>query len=485
MKRCNFVVVKLTFQNVTSSKHSSMFQPSVYKKRRDLLRSMMNGGIVLLPGNTEAAMNYADNTYHFRQDSTFLYFFGINQPDLAGVIDLDNGQDYLFGNDVDLDDIIWMGPQPSLKDRAERVGVTITRPFNQLQKLMDEAIALSRHIHFLLPYRGKTTLLISKLLGIKAGHLSTYKSEELIRAVVALREIKDSGEITDIESMIDVAYDMHTTAMRMAKHGVVEREISGMIEGIALQKANGVSFPVILSINGQTLHNHFHGNTLKEGRMMVCDSGAESVMNYCSDITRTVPVGGRFSQRQRDIYEIVLAANVKAIEAIKPGILYKDIHLLSARIIAQGMKDLGLMKGDVDNAVAAGAHALFFPHGLGHMMGLDVHDMENLGENYVGYDNEISRSDQFGLAFLRLGKRLREGFVLTVEPGVYFIPALIDQWNEKKMHKEFINYDNLEAWKDFGGIRIEDDILVTSNACRVLGKAIPKTVAEVEATMSV
>jgi Xaa-Pro aminopeptidase len=285
--------------------------------------------------------------------------------------------------------------------------------------------------------------------------------------------------------MIDVAYDMHTTAMKMAKHGVVEREIAGMVEGIALQKANGVSFPVILSINGQTLHNHYHGNTLKEGRMMVCDCGAESEMNYCSDITRTVPVGGRFSQRQRDIYEIVLAANTKAIEAIKPGILYKDIHLLAAQTIAQGMKDLGLMKGDVNQAVAAGAHALFFPHGLGHMMGLDVHDMENLGENYVGYDNEISRSDQFGLAFLRLGKRLREGFVLTVEPGCYFIPALIDQWHQQKLHTSFINYDKLETWKDFGGIRLEDDVLVTAAGYRVLGRAIPKTVQEVEATMNI
>lgn len=449
-----------------------------------MLRNLMNGGIVLLPGNTEAAMNYADNTYHFRQDSTFLYFFGINQPDLAGIIDLDNGQDYIFGNDVDIDDIIWMGPQPLLKERAEKAGVTTSYPFSHLQISMNEAIAKGRHIHFLLPYRGKTTLLVSKLLGIKAEYLSAYKSEELIRAVVALREIKDQGEITEIESMVDVAYDMHTTAMKMAKQGVVEREISGMVEGIALQKANGVSFPVILSINGQTLHNHYHGNILKEGRMMVCDSGAESEMNYCSDITRTVPVGGRFSQRQRDIYEVVLAANVKAIEAIKPGILYKDIHLLSARIIAQGMKDIGLMKGDIDQAVAAGAHALFFPHGLGHMMGLDVHDMENFGENFVGYNNEISRSDQFGLAFLRLGKRLREGFVLTVEPGIYFIPALIDQWHEKKMHTEFINYDKLEAWKDFGGIRIEDDILVTNNSHRLLGRPIPKTIAEIEAIMS-
>lgn len=461
-----------------------MFHPTVYKKRRDLLRSLLNGGVVLLPGNTEASMNYAANTYHFRQDSTFLYFFGISQPDLAGVIDLDNGQDYLFGNDADLDDIIWMGPQPSIKEKAESVGVGNARPFNQLQTLIDESIALGRRIHYLPPYRGKSELLVSKLLGIEAGHLQAYKSEDLIRAVVALREIKDAGEIADIEATVDVAYEMHTTAMKMARHGVVEREIAGMVEGIALQKAHGVSFPVILSINGQTLHNHYHGNVLKEGRMMVCDSGAESEMNYCSDITRTVPVGGRFSQRQRDIYEAVLAANLNAIQAIKPGVLFKDIHLLAAKTIAQKMKDLGLMKGDTDQAVAAGAHAIFFPHGLGHMLGLDVHDMENLGENYVGYDGEISRSKQFGLAFLRLGKRLREGFVLTVEPGIYFIPALIDQWRDQKLHTEFINYDKLEAWKDFGGIRIEDDVLVTASGNRVLGRAIPKTVAEIEAIMS-
>lgn len=461
-----------------------MFQPTVYKKRRDMLRGLMKGGIVLLPGNTEAAMNYAANTYHFRQDSTFLYFFGIAQSDLAAIIDLDNGQDYLFGNDVDMDDIIWMGPQPSMKERGERVGVSNTMPFDHIQDAINNAVAQGRRVHFLAPYRGETTLFISRLLGLKAAHVQAYRSEELIRAIVALREIKDAGEIADIESMVDVAYDMHTTAMKMAHAGVVEREIAGAVEGIALQKANGVSFPVILSINGQTLHNHYHGNTLKEGRMMVCDSGSESEMNYCSDITRTVPVGGRFSQRQKDIYEIVLAANMKSIEAIKPGIFYKDIHLMAAKIIAQGMKDLGLMKGDVDQAVAAGAHALFFPHGLGHMMGLDVHDMENLGENYVGYDSEISRSSQFGLAFLRLGKRLREGFVLTVEPGAYFIPALIDQWREQKLHTGFINYDKLDVWKDFGGIRIEDDVLVTSTGCHVLGKAIPKTVAEVEAIMS-
>lgn len=461
-----------------------MFQPSIYKKRRDLLRSMINGGIVLLPGNTEASMNYPANTYPFRQDSTFLYFFGLNQPDLAAIIDLDNGQDYLFGNEADMDDIIWMGPQPSMKEQGELVGVSNIRPFNQLQKFIDDAIALGRRIHFLPPYRGKNTLLISKLLGIDPGHVNHYKSEDLIRGVVALREIKDANEIADIEAMVDVAWDMHTTAMKMARHGVVEREIAGMVEGIALQKANGISFPVILSINGQTLHNHYHGNVLKEGRMMVCDSGAESFMNYCSDITRTVPIGGRFSQRQRDIYEVVLAANLKAIEAIKPGIPYKDVHLLAAKTITRGMKDLGLMKGDVDQAVAAGAHALFFPHGLGHMMGLDVHDMENLGENYVGYDSEISRSTQFGLAFLRLGKKLRENFVLTVEPGAYFIPALIDQWQQQKLHTEFIHYDKLEAWKDFGGIRIEDDVLVTSTGSKVLGRAIPKTVSEIETIMN-
>jgi len=301
--------------------------------------------------------------------------------------------------------------------------------------------------------------------------------------VIELRSVKDKYEISEIEKAIGIAYNMHVTAMKMARPGVIERKIAGTIEGISLAKGGPVSFPIILSINGQTLHNHYHGNTLVEGRMMVTDAGAETTMHYASDITRTVPVGGKFNLRQKEIYQVVLDANVKSIEAIRPGVTYKSIHLLAAKTVASGLKELGLMKGDVDEAVSQGAHALFFPHGLGHMMGLDVHDMEGLGENNVGYNNEIKRSGQFGLAFLRLAKKLQPGFVLTVEPGIYFIPELIDQWKAKGKFEEFINYDKIGDYMDIGGIRIEDDVLVTDSGYRVLGKPIPKTIEDIERVM--
>lgn len=461
-----------------------MFQASVYANRRARLHQIMKGGIVLLPGNGESAMNYPANTYHYRQDSNFSYFFGLCQPGLVGVIDLDNQKDIIFGDDVDMDDIIWMGPQPTMKDRASLAGVTNVMPVSALFEFIQQALKEGRTIHYTPPYRGETTIWLMKMLGITSDFVKNYASATLIKAIVQLREIKEEVEIKAIEEMVDVAYEMHTTAMKMAKPGIIEQEIFGTIEGIALAKANGTSFPIILSINGQTLHNHYHGNVLKEGRMMVIDCGAESHINYCSDITRTVPVGGKFNERQKSIYNIVLKANEDAIKATKPGVLNRDIHLLAAKTIVEGLKEIGLMKGDTDAAVAAGAHALFFPHGLGHMMGLDVHDMENLGENYVGYDQEISRASQFGLAFLRLGKRLKPGFVLTIEPGIYFIPALIDQWKAEGKCSEFINYDKVETYKDFGGIRIEDDVLVTETGYRVLGKPIPKTVEEIEAMMA-
>jgi Xaa-Pro aminopeptidase len=461
-----------------------MFKPQTYHARRNALRNEVKSGILLFPGNTEASFNYPANTYHFRQDSSFSYFFGLNQPDLAGVIDLDNDKEILFGNDVDMDDIIWMGPQPSMADRAEQVGIRETMPLAELDQFLKTALSAGRTVHYLPPYRGETKIYLSKLLGWDIDQLKGEASVELIKAVVKLRSIKSTEEIEIINKMVDVAGLMHTTAMKMAFPGIVEQEIAGTIEGIALAKAGPVSFPVILSINGQTLHNHYHGNTLTEGRMLVIDAGCESEKYLLSsDITRTVPVGGKFNHRQKEIYEIVLNANMKAIEAIKPGVPYREIHLLAAKTIAEGLKAIGIMKGDTDEAVAQGAHAMFFPHGLGHMMGMDVHDMENLGENYVGYNDEIQRSKQFGTAFLRLGRKLEPGFVLTVEPGIYFIPALIDQWKAEGKFTDFINYDIVESYKDFGGIRIEDDVLVTDTGARVLGKPIPKTVEEIETLM--
>jgi len=461
-----------------------MFSAQVYTKRRSQLKAEMKSGLVLILGNPEASYNYPANTYHFRQDSNFLYFFGIDHPDLAGVLDIDADRDFIFGNDVDIDDIIWMGQQPTMKEQAIQVGVENTSPLNALAEMINQAKSQGRKIHFVPPYRGETYIQLESLLNIPVSEIRKSVSEELIKGIVKLRSVKDDFEIAEIEKAVDIAYEMHTTSMRMAMPGRIEREIAGTIEGISLAKGGPVSFPIILSQNGETLHNHYHGNTLAEGRMMVTDAGAETTMHYSSDITRTVPVGGKFNQRQKDVYEIALEANMKTIEATRPGITNRELHLMAATVIASGLKDLGLMKGNVDDAVKAGAHALFFPHGLGHMMGLDVHDMEGLGENYVGYNDEIKRSDQFGTAFLRLGRKHEPGFVFTIEPGIYFIPDLIKLWKGENKFSDFINYDKVESYIGFGGIRIEDDILVTETGYRVLGKPIPKTVAEIEDTMS-
>ena len=461
-----------------------MFETSVYKNRRARLKEKVKSGLVLILGNGEAPANYTDNTYKFRQDSSFLYFFGLNQPGFAGVIDIDSGDEYIFGNDVDMDDIIWMGPQPSVKDMAARVGVSKTAPFARLADCMKTAISQGRRIHFLPPYRFRNMLLLEELLGIRPALVKNYASLELIKAVVDLRSVKEPCEIEEITKACNIGYEMHTAAMRNCKPGVKEQYIAGLIEGIAASYGSMVSFPVIPTQNGETLHNHDHSQILQEGRMMLTDAGAEEVSHYCSDFTRTVPVGGKFLTRQKEVYNIVLAANNKAIEIAKPGVTYQYVHLEVCKVLAQGLKDLGLMKGDVNEAVAAGAHALFMPHGLGHMMGLDVHDMEDLGQIYVGYDDETRPIDQFGTSSLRMGRRLQEGFVITDEPGCYFIPALIDQWRAQGMHKEFLNYDKIETFKDFGGIRLEDDILIIPGGSRFLGdKRTPITVEEVEEIM--
>ena len=460
-----------------------MFSAEVYTKRRNALRKELKYGIVLFPGNSEAAYNYPANTYTFRQDSNFSYFFGLDHPDLAGVIDLENGIDYIFGNDVGIDDIIWMGPQASMHEQAAHVGVNNTALLTELGVFISNLIRMGRDVHFVKPYRGETLLQLSDLLGVHHSRISDYVSLPLIKAIVKLRSIKDKLEIAEIEKAVEVAWLMFTEGMKMAHPGIKEQEIVGTMEGITIAHGRPVSFPIILSINGQILHNHHHENVLKEGCMLVIDAGAETSLNYASDITRTVPVGGKFSQRQREIYEIVLNANLNAIAATKPGVFYKDCHNVACETIAAGLKQLGLMRGDVKEAVAAGAHALFLPHGLGHMLGLDVHDMEGLGQINVGYDDEIQPSTQFGTAYLRMGRRLQPGFVVTNEPGIYFIPELIDLWKSEKKFTEFINYDKVDEYRDFGGIRIEDDILVTEEGCRVLGKPIPKTVDEIENLM--
>ncbi len=461
-----------------------MFNKEVYIDRRNRLKKEIKSGIALFLGNVDAAFNYPANQYHFRQDSHFLYFFGLQNPGFAGVIDFDNDKDYVFGNDFDIDDIIWMGVQPKVSDLAAKAGVENTAPYNELAKIVAKAKYEGKKVHYLPPYRGETTIEISNLLGIANADVKPGASVELIKAVVKLKEIKDEYEIAEIEKAVETAYEMHTTSMKMAMPGTVEQEIAGTIEGISLAKGGPVSFPIILSQDGQTLHNHNHDNVLEVGRMMVTDGGAETHECYSSDITRTVPVGGKFNERQAEIYQIVYDANMAAIEAIKPGVKYRDIHFLAAKVIIEGLKKAGIMKGDVEEALKAEAHTLFMPHGLGHQMGMDVHDMEGLGEDYVGYDENTKRATTFGTAYLRLGKELKTGMVLTVEPGIYFIPDLIDQFKAEGKFTDFVNYDKVETYKDFGGIRIEDDILVTESGYRVLGKPIPKTIAEIEAIMA-
>lgn len=462
-----------------------MFDSSVYKQRRQALREKVGHGLILILGNNEAPANYPDNTYKFRQDSSFLYFFGHSHPGYAGVMDIEAGEDYFFGNDVTMDDIIWMGPQPSVKDLAEQVGVEKSFPFDKLKEFIGKAISQRRPIHFLPPYRYDNMLLLEDLTGIRASMTKQHASVELIKAVVALRSVKEACEIAEIDKACNIGYEMHTAAMRLCKPGVSEQYIAGILDGIASSYGNMVSFATILTQNGQTLHNHDHSHLLEAGRLMLTDAGAESVTNYCSDHTRTIPVGGKFTSRQRDVYSIVLDCHDKALELARPGVTYKSVHLEVCKVLAQGLKDLGLMKGDVNEAVAAGAHALFMPHGLGHMMGIDVHDMEDLGQCYVGYDDEIRPSDQFGLASLRMGRRLQEGFVITDEPGCYFVPALIDKWKAENMHKDFLNYEAIEKFKDFGGIRLEDDILIIPGGSRFTGeKHIPITISEVEQIMN-
>ena len=461
-----------------------MFKSEVYTRRREELHKKVKSGIALFTGNSEAPMNYPDNTYHFRQDSDFLYFFGLDLPGFTGLMDFDSGKDRIFGNDYDMDDIIWMGPQPTVKELALRCGISDTAPTKKLEEIVKDTLSKKRKIHFLPPYRGETKMKLGILLKENPCQMKTLASTDLIKAVISMRSLKEKVEIDEIEKAVDIAYEMHVTAMKMCKHGVREQDIFGTIEGIALSKGGGTSFPIILSINGQTLHNHSHGNLLSKGKMMVTDAGAETNLHYASDITRTTPVGGKFNQKQKDIYEIVLKANTEAIKATRPGISNRDLHFMACKILVTEMKNLGLMKGDADEAVAEGAHALFMPHGLGHMMGLDVHDMEALGENYIGYNEEVKRSDQFGTSFLRFALPYKPGHVFTVEPGCYFIPELIEKWKADRKLTDFINYSKIEGYMSIGGIRIEDNVLITEKGHKLLGKPIPKTVKEVESVCS-
>lgn len=461
-----------------------MFSSETYTQRRDSLRKKMKGGLVILLGNSESPTNYAGNTYHFRQDSTFLYYFGLNSADFVGVLDIDSDTDCLYGNDYTIDDIIWMGDQPTLRELGAEVGVKSTYPLSELQKVVNSALRKGRKIHFLPPYRLENSSKISKLLGIEIDRVKDYVSKELIKAVVSMREIKSELEIQQMEEACEIGYKMHTAAMRLCRPGIYEREIAGAIEGIALQYGAGVSFHSIVTQNGQTLHNHYHGNVLEAGRLLLCDAGAQSDMNYASDFTRTMPISGKFTTKQREIYDIVLATNLRAQELTRPGVTYQSIQAEAVKVLAAGLHQLGLIKGDIDEAVAAGVTGLFMPHGLGHQIGLDVHDMEDFGENNVGYDDMTARSPIFGLGSLRMGKMLQPGHVVTSEPGCYFVPALIRKWETEKINTAFINFQKVGQYLDFGGIRIEDDVLITAKGARRLGRnAVPSTADEVEKAM--
>jgi Xaa-Pro aminopeptidase len=462
-----------------------MFESTVYSRRRQALRKGVKSGLILILGHNEAPANYMDNTYKFRQNSSFIYFFGHERrAGLAGVLDVDAGEDYFFGNDVDMDDIVWMGPQPSIKELAAQSGIEKSFPLKELKNVVARAIAQGRPIHFTPQYRAENQLLLEDLTGIRASVINQYASVELIKAIVALRSKKEAREIKLIDEACNIGACMHMLAIKDCTTRSSEKTIAALVEFCANTLAYTLSFPSIVSIHGETLHNHVQDgeNRLVEGRFLVVDAGCELPSGYCSDNTRSTPVNHKFDSRQKDVYSIVLRCHDQALELARPGVTYLSVHKEICRTLAQGLKDLGLMKGDVAEAVEAGAHALFMPHGLGHMMGLDVHDMEDLGQQYVGYDDEVRPSTQFGLASLRMGRRLKPGFVVTDEPGCYFIPALIDKWRAEGLHKEFLNYEAIEKFKDFGGIRLEDDLLITPKGARFLGtRRIPITIEEIEA----
>ncbi len=460
-----------------------MFSAKSYVERRERLRNRVGGGLVLLLGNGESPMNYADNAYPFRQDSSFLYFFGLDSPDLAALIDLDEGSASLFGREPTLDEIVWTGPQESLADRAARVGVTKTEALPRLAEILSRARSAGRKLHFLPPYRADNLLRLGELLDLPPDALPGAVSTELIRAIVSLRSIKSAEEIAEIERAADISVDMHLAAIGSAKAGMIEREVAAEVRRVALSGGGDIAFPIILSREGQTLHNHRHDNRLEEGDIVLCDFGAETDLHYCADLSSSFPVSRTFTERQREIYAVALRAHEAAIAALGPGLPFLEAHRAACRAIASGLGELGLMRGDPDEAVAAGAHALFFPCGTGHMMGLDAHDMEDLGEAHVGY-GEAARSSQFGLKSLRLVRPLEPGFVVTVEPGIYFIPELIDRWRSEDRFGDFIAWDRVEAYRGFGGIRNEEDFLITETGARRLGKAKPRSLAEIEALRS-
>ena len=452
-----------------------LFDASIYKARRNALMKAMGKDVLFFPGAVEQAMNYKGNTYPFRQDSNFLYYFGFSHPGLHGIIDADQGISILVGDDADLEEVVWMGPQPAMEERIRKIGAEQSLPSGGLKVFLS-----GKHVHYLPPYHADRILFLKDLLGKSVEEIQKGQSMDLVHAVIQQRAHKAPEEIAQMEDALTITAAMHAQIRKSVAPGKLEAHIRGIAEGVAFAQQGRLSYQAICTVQGQTLHNNEYHRRMKEGDMLLCDIGGESTMGYAGDITRTYPVSPTFNSQQAEIYDLVLKAEVDSINAVKPGVQYRDVHLGAAKIITEGLQQIGLMKGNADEAVAAGAHALFFPHGLGHMIGLDVHDMEGLGENNVGYDQTVKRSDQFGTAYLRMARALEPGFVITVEPGIYFIPELIDQWQKEKRFVEFIDYENVRAYNNFTGIRIEDNVLVTDKGTKILGPHIPKKRNEIE-----
>ncbi|WP_215224592.1 aminopeptidase P family protein [Echinicola shivajiensis] len=451
-----------------------MFNREIYKERRAQLKAKMGSGQLLFLGNDEASINFKHNWYPFRQDSTFLYYFGLSLPGLVAVIDCDEDKDYIFGNDYEIDDIVWTGPQPTIAELAEKAGVSNTGSLSKL------ANTVKGDCQVLPPYRGEHVLKLREIFGRSVEEVEAMASVPFIQAVAGQRNIKSEEELVELEKAVTTTSELHLAVMKAARPGMKEYELVAIANKVVRDKNAALSFPPISTINGQTLHNHYYGNTINEGDLLLFDSGAESPEFYAGDMTRTFPVSAKFDTRQRELYEIVYKSHRTAVEALRPGVKFKDIHLLAAEALVEGLKGVGLMKGDAKEAVAAGAHTMFFQCGLGHMMGLDVHDMENLGEQYVGYTPELKKSTEFGLKSLRLGKELEAGNVITIEPGIYIIPEIIDMYKSSGKIDDYINYDLLDTYRDFGGIRVEEDFVITSDGADLLGTPLPIAPDDVE-----
>jgi Xaa-Pro aminopeptidase len=457
-----------------------MFQKNTYINRRKALKEKVGKGLIMFIGNDDSPMNYTDNIYHFRQDSTFLYYFGIQHPGMVAVIDIDNDREIIFGDDFTIDDIVFMGPKPTTIDRANMCGITDARPINKLPSVLDAAKQTGQPIHFLPLYRPESKIKLHNLIGVAPNEVADKFSVELVKAVVSQREIKTTEELTELEKAVNISVDMHLAAMKITKAGMTEAEVTAEIHKIAIAADGNISFPIIATINGQTLHNHYHGNTIKEGDLFLVDAGFETSMSYAGDLSSTFPVSKKFTAQQKEMYQLSLDAHQASIDALGLGVPFRNSHIAACTTIFDGLKSMGFTRGNTNDAVEAGAHALFFPCGTGHMMGLDVHDMEDLGEVWVGYDGN-PKSTQFGLKSLRMAKPLRAGHVFTIEPGIYFIPELIDLWRGQDKFNEFINWEKVDSYRNFGGIRNEEDFVMTENGAQLLGKSKPKTIDEIEA----